>query len=273
MTYQVNRETYATAPYFLWGQPRPEPAYHHVVMQDLYRWELRDFEKYHHFFGALGSTWDKIVGLWAYFLGTALSIPLLALPCIFHDRKMRFPLITAFVFALGLAVETWTSPHYFAPATGLLYLILLQCMRHLRLWRRSQDFAGMRLVLAVPFVCVAMAILRLIAIPVHAQIEAPWPRGNLERLAVIHQLEQIPGNHLVIVKYGSLEGTNPDLHREWVYNAAEIDHARIVWARDMGEKADQPLLEYFQNRNVWLFRPDGVAPKLELLRPRENFKP
>jgi hypothetical protein len=34
MTYQVNRETYATAPYFLWESPRPEPAYRHEVMRD-----------------------------------------------------------------------------------------------------------------------------------------------------------------------------------------------------------------------------------------------
>ena len=30
MTYQVNRDTYATAPYFLWQSPKPEPAYNHT---------------------------------------------------------------------------------------------------------------------------------------------------------------------------------------------------------------------------------------------------
>jgi len=34
MTYQVNRGTYATAPYFLWQSPRPEPEYHDVVTYD-----------------------------------------------------------------------------------------------------------------------------------------------------------------------------------------------------------------------------------------------
>src|SRR6185312_10463572 len=33
MTYQVNREAYATAPYFLWESPRPEPVYRHEVMR------------------------------------------------------------------------------------------------------------------------------------------------------------------------------------------------------------------------------------------------
>ena len=44
MTYQVNRETYATAPYFLWQKPRPEPSTITRVMRDFYRWELAQFE-------------------------------------------------------------------------------------------------------------------------------------------------------------------------------------------------------------------------------------
>src|SRR5581483_4610659 len=51
MTYEVNRGTYATAPYFLWQQPRPEPKYNHVVMRDLYRWELQGFEQNRTFLG------------------------------------------------------------------------------------------------------------------------------------------------------------------------------------------------------------------------------
>jgi hypothetical protein len=44
MTYEVNRGTYATAPYFLWETPRPEPHYDHAVMRDFYDWELQQFE-------------------------------------------------------------------------------------------------------------------------------------------------------------------------------------------------------------------------------------
>src|SRR5713226_680429 len=62
MTYQVNRATYATAPYFLWQSPRPEPAYHHAVMRDFYRWELRRFEGYRTLGGAASRTWDKLAG-------------------------------------------------------------------------------------------------------------------------------------------------------------------------------------------------------------------
>ena len=39
-------------------------------------------------------------------------------------------------------VETWTFLHYVAPATGLVYLILIQCARHMRLCRPPSAHAS-----------------------------------------------------------------------------------------------------------------------------------
>ena len=156
MTYQVNRETYATAPYFLWESPRPEPVYRHAVMRDFYRWELARFEEYRTLGGAAYRTWDKLVGSWKFYCGPLFTIPLLAFPWLWRDRKMRFPLVAGGFFLLGLAVETWTMPHYVAPATGLIYLLLLQCMRHLRLWRWRGQKTGVALVRAIPAIACAM---------------------------------------------------------------------------------------------------------------------
>jgi hypothetical protein len=43
---------------------------------------------------------------------------------------------------------------------------------------------------------------------------------------------------------------------EYVYNAADIDHAKIVWAREIPGRDLGPLLNYFSNRDVWLYQPD-----------------
>ena len=259
MTYQVNRGTYATAPYFLWESPRPEPVYRHAVMRDFYRWELAKFEEYGTLGGTAYRTWDKLVGSWKFYLGPLFTIPLLALPWIWRDRKMSFPIIASGFFLLGLAVETWTMPHYVAPATGLIYLLLLQCMRHLRLWRWRGQQIGIALVRAVPVIACAMVLLRLGAAAAHTQIEPAWPRGNLDRVAITRQLEATPGRHLVIVSYGP----HHDVDWEWVYNPADIDAAKVVWARDMGAGDNQELLSYFHDRQVWRLNGDESPPRLQ----------
>jgi hypothetical protein len=66
------------------------------------------------------------------------------------------------------------------------------------------------------------------------------------------------GRHLVIVRY--TDQHNP--HQEWVYNEADIDGARVVWAREMDRSRNRRLVEYFSGRMVWLLEPDGRSPAL-----------
>ena len=61
-------------------------------------------------------------------------------------------------------------------------------------------------------------------------------------------------NHVVVVRYDPLHNYN----NEWVYNRAEIDEARVVWARSMGEEKDRRLLEYFSDRTAWLYDVRGT---------------
>lgn len=267
-SYQVNRATYATAPYFLWQSTRPEPEYHDVVIRDLYRRELGQFEKNRTWRGALSQTFDKLVSIWKFYFGPLLTIPLLALPWILPDRKMRFPLIASAVFLFALAVQTWTMPHYIAPATGLIYIVLLQCLRHMRFWQWHGQSVGLAFVRVIPLIAIAMVVLRVSAAAAHVQVEPAWPRGNLDRAAVVRELQHSPGEHLVIVHYGP----GHDVNWEWVYNAADIDHAKVVWARDLGDQQNQELLQYFAARNVWLLNGDDSPSKLLPYPPREQVR-
>src|SRR5205807_1040405 len=139
MTYVVNRQTYAVAPYFICFPMRPVPQYHHAVMRDYYAgWEVHEFLEARSFTGFIRRTAHKAAELWQFFIGPAFTIPLLALPWILREHKIRFLLISASVLFLGLLVELWTFPYYVAPATGIVYLVLMQCMRRLRLWRRQR---------------------------------------------------------------------------------------------------------------------------------------
>jgi hypothetical protein len=90
--------------------------------------------------------------------------------------------------------------------------------------------------------------------------EKGWPLGNLQRAAIQNKLEKLPQKQLVIVSYAP----SHRLDFEWVYNSADIDASKVVWARDMGEQANQELLHYFHDREAWavvvndLPRPDLV---------------
>ena len=260
MTYAVNRETYAVVPYFLFFSKRAMPEYHHAVMRDYYAgWEVSQFDEARILTGFVRRTADKILQLWRFYLGPAFSLPLLAFPWILRDRRMRLALTAIFIFSLGCLVETWTFPHYVAPATGLVYLVLIQCMRHLRLWWRNGVRVGQLLVRAVPVVCVGMIILRLAGIVTHAPLEPHWPLGNHDRVSIVQKLSAMSGPHLVIVRYGP----DHNVDRDWIYNAPDIDASRIVWARDMGKEQNLELLRYFHDRRVWLMSGDESPPQLE----------
>jgi len=264
MTYKVNRETYAVVPYFIFFSKRAVPQYHHPVMRDYYAgWEVDQYNEARTLRGFARRTGTKISQLWRFFVGPAFSLPLLAFPRILRDRRVRLALVACAVFSVGCLVETWTFAHYVAPAMGLFYLLLVQSARHMNVWRWRKGKVGHRLVRSVPIVCVGMIIIRLAGIVAHAPMEPPWPVGNLDRIAVIEKLNKIPGDHLVVVRYGP----DHNVDRDWIYNPPDIDRARIVWARDMGTLANEELLRYFSNRHVWLMSGDDSPPTLEPYPP------
>jgi len=260
MPYQLNRLTYAVAPYFIWQHMRPAPIYRYDIMRRFYLGlEIQDYVKGRSALGLLGRVLSKIPNSWLLFSGPIFTVPLFALLCIFRDRKMRLPLMIAAFMAVGVVLEVWTSPHYLAPATCLFFLLLVQCMRHLRLWRPNGRPLGAACVRAIPMLCVAMIVLRVGAVAAGTHIEPTWPRGNLVRAAILRKLQAMPGRQLVIVHYAADHGPN----EEWVYNRADIDGAKVVWARDMGERENQPLLHYFKDRQMWTLCPDDSNPQLK----------
>jgi hypothetical protein len=244
MPYEVYQATYAVAPVFLWQHPRPELVYRHKVMRDFYTgWELRSYlEK------------RSAPQLWMFYRWShnrfrslpyplVLIVPLIVMSWILRDRWSRFALLTCGVLSAGLIMESSFFMHYAAPMTALVFVLVLQALRQLRLWRWRRGQTGRLIVWTVLMICFTS-----FAAAFALQLRSVWSAETPDRARILAQLKQTNGRHLVIVRYDPRHLVN----EEWVYNEADIDGAKVVWAREMDSIQNRKLFDYFKDRQVWL---------------------
>jgi hypothetical protein len=205
-------------------------------------------------------TWEKTKDFAVFYLGPAGLAAFIVFPWVLLDRKtklVRWMLLSACMASLG---AIWFSPHYAAPALGALMILVVQMFRHLRRWQFRGRPVGIGLTRALATLALLTFIVQGVQIVRHPYAPLPYGWGwwgLWDREAAKSQLEKIPGNHLVIVRYSA---TTHFIHREWVYNDADIDASRVVWAREIPGVSMQPLLDYYHDRKVWLVEAD-TAPR------------
>jgi hypothetical protein len=277
MPYQIHEAQYAVAPYFIWQSPHPIPAYQHEAFRSLYvDWEMGlHYQPTQTFPGLVGVWVLRLWWNWLFFLGPILTLPLLvsvfAAPVGVRwsatSREFRFLVVLSLAFSCALAVEIFTIPHYAAPMACVLYAFIVMSLRSLRTWTWRGRPNGAFLTRAVPAVCLLLFAIRIAAVPLHLRMPPWWPPTWLGpainvpfRYGVQSELERMPGQHLVLVRYKPFPGHDPN--REWVFNSANIDSQKIVWARDMGSVANQELLNYYPARKSWIVDADDLPPKL-----------
>jgi hypothetical protein len=264
LPYTVDRAQYGVAPYFVWQSQRPKPLYRHEVMRRFYeQQELDEFQKIHNISGFVPQTLLKAAGGILFYAGIIFLVPLIMLRRVLLDRRIRFLILCVLVLMAGQLVEIFLFPHYIAPFTAAFYAIGLQAMRHLRLWRPGDQPVGMTLTRLIVTLCVVLAGVRLGAEPLHLGLPV-WPgswasewygsdrRSGNARAQIESRLEQSPGRQLVIVRYSPAHQSMD----EWVYNTADIDNSKVVWAREMNETENLELIDYYKDRKVWLVKPD-----------------
>jgi hypothetical protein len=267
--YQVNIRTYGLV-FFPWQQLGPTAPFHHIMMQRFYRDvslpTIYNFALQHPF--ELQGL--KALVIWFFFFGPLLTMPWFAWLCTCRQnrppaggRKLRFLLIVCAAGYLPMALTIYVGqPHYAAPLSAAFYAATLLAMR---------DVAGMPsgrwLVRCTAIVAVLLFAAITMADVFHHGPQPSWLRTwctpqlqNLDREHVRQALLSLPGKHLVIVRY------RPDhdfAYDEWVFNGADIDGSKVIWARDMGSQ-NAELLGYFRNRKIWLVeadkRPIAVIP-------------
>jgi hypothetical protein len=76
---------------------------------------------------------------------------------------------------------------------------------------------------------------------------------------LVEKLRHMEGKNLIIVRYAEFHNYDD----EWVFNGADIDAAKVVWARELDAKQNGKLFAYFKDRKIWLVTPDTDNTFLE----------
>ncbi len=249
--YQISQRTYGWPVEMPWDRPRLGIAHRHAELAQYYEYEISVNEKVSGPVNFLEYLVYRLDAYWLFYFGPALTLPLLMLPRVWRRRPML--LAGAGGALVAILLEGGSMPHYLAPAAAVLVAIVVEGCRHLRAARVS-------IVHLLPATMALVLVLRIGAqsagLPYTQKLNyQSWccmVQGNLNKARIRAALEKIPGDHLVFVK----PKTDPYNLLQWIYNDADIDASRIVWARDMGPEENARLAKYFAQRDIWLVDPN-----------------
>jgi len=258
LPYMLSRYQYGVPTTFTF-QPNPVAHAHLTAAQQLYyEGQAAAHDVLPGFFNRLASRTPFV----RFFLLPPLF---LAMPFFFvlvSESRFAWLALTLLLFGFGANLYPYFFPHYVAAVACLVLLaavsalrrlarlspvaarcIVIFCAAHFLFWYGINAFGGERILSAFGQ-SVSWDLL---------------PRGDPDhRIAINTQLDQAPGKQLVFVRYWPGHG-----YHEWIHNAADIDHAQVVMALDLGPEENVALERYYPDRTVWLLQPDANPPTLE----------
>lgn len=261
--YRAYEAAYGSIPNFLWEKPISKVAYNHEEIRknfqelyfNIYKTHIDSLEHY------LTWCYFKLGKLWRFYLDWVFTLPLIALVFLLKNYWVRFALFTTLLLLLAMMLVAFNFGHYAAPITCLVYFLVLQSIRKIYFWKWKKRPLGQVTSWAIPCYCISIIILPIIlgSDPFFYVNPSPWElprtmpdRWSLKRSTLLSALNKEEGKHLIIVRY--LPGHN--IEYEWVYNEANIDNAKVVWARDMSLDQNCQLMKYFYDRKVWILEVD-----------------
>jgi hypothetical protein len=191
-------------------------------------------------------------------------------------REYRFVWVVATlsIFALGTNFFPAFQIHYIAAVTCLFILVAVTGLEQMSRLHIRGHATGQEAAMLIAVICGAHF---LFWYGMHAAEDNDFSRaatryetwdainhGNpARRIFVAQELAGIPGQLLVFVRYLPQH----IFQDEWVYNAADVDASRVVWARDLGGVENENLLRYYPGRVALLLEPDFRQPRLSEYKP------
>jgi len=252
-----------------------------VPHRELTPQQALDYKMQHGFLGSRGETLTSFllrleyrVRYYRFFFVAPLYLVLPIFLVTIREFRFVWVVLTLILFALGVNFFPAFQFHYIAAVACLFVLMSVTGLERLnrltiRGWPTGQQAATI-----ISCLCVAQFLfwytLHVFDTPefsIAARQYETWDAINHgfpeRRIAVNQQLGRLPGKLLVFVRYWPQH----IFQEEWVYNAADIDSSRIVWARDLGAAENEKLQRCYPDRPAWLLEPDARPPKLSPYQP------
>jgi hypothetical protein len=243
MPYMVNSRTYNFHRMFIWQHDKPEPAYHHEVMRQMYEESYRDNR------GDLRALGGQIEPTVDQYVGSLSLLFFYGITQLISRRRTRGLLIATGAVAVATSLFRHVRAHYVAPGmVGFigLTLVILICMSASRVAKRRVGHFVVSALIVTWFAAQWITLVSFFFVA-HPGWAFPAQRAQIER-----DMRQIGDLNLIFVRYDATHDPN----QEWVYNGSDLFNAPVLWARDMGVEQNKTLIGYYRNRKVWLLQPE-----------------
>lgn len=253
--YMLDFRTYHITGPFLFSPQRPLPHYRLDVLRRFYIFaEVPQYQFMHQ------HPWQYLARkIWIYYFTYLFGVGLLLLPGVWYlirrRREELNPVLLASSagFCINVALMGWTPfPQYAAPAAPLLLLIVMLGVRAIgraerRFFHGAQFLRGLAL-------AELMLGLSLFGLRISEALDFPEPQYvSRDRAEVAREVLSHPGKQLCLVLYGPQH----EAWQEWVFNGADPENERLVWARSLGSASDRAVIAAYPGRQVWLVNPDS----------------
>jgi hypothetical protein len=189
------------------------------------------------------------VRFYRFFFLPPLYLALVGFLFSLREARMRWVAAALAILGLGANFFPYLTVNYLAGATCLFLLASVAGLEQVgRMKALGPDIARILIVL-----CIAEFV------ALHFDIWNPMQYGSQQRrIQVNRNLEAMKGQLLIFVRYSSRHSSQ----NEWVWNKADIDSARVIYAHDLGPEKNARLIRYYANRKVLLLEPDEFVPRL-----------
>jgi hypothetical protein len=269
LPYIEHDRQYASVPTFLSQSAKPAPEYRHEALRAYWiGWERMRWEQKNDLFGFNTSYLTKIWLFFRFYIGATLAVPWAVLWFVPRGRWLMFALGTIGLSLLVMSQTIYLHAHYLAGLYALTLYVGVTGLRMLRVANRRRVFPGRDLATCAATVCLMGSVFGYLG-SFYSPYEKMTARSKTQ--AAIEATR--PGEHLLFVEY--LPDHSP--HDEWVYNRADIDRARFIWARSISPESDAALAARYPTRTIWKVvtgkNDCGATPLREpLLRTAESAR-